>query len=65
MARTTNQPELTANERQKPHKARAFHGAGEQPLMRSTHARVARIYDLRLTGNKTLQEIHLLVINVF
>jgi hypothetical protein len=56
---------LTSHERQKPHRSGLFYGAGEKPLMLGANARVPRVNDLALAGNKTPQELNFLIIDLF
>lgn len=56
---------LAPDKRQETDCPRLFYGARQTPLMFGANARVPRVYDLALAGNKTLQEFYLLVINLF
>ncbi len=51
--------------RQKTHHSRALNGACQMTLMLCANARVARINNLRLARNITLEQIRILVIYFF
>lgn len=43
----------------------ALYRERKPPLVRCANAGVTRVYYLRLAGNKTLQELDFLIVNIF